>query len=330
MRLRDILIGALSALAVTIIGGIIVYYLTTKPSGDEKEQLVYRIEPPTAFESDASRVAFQNITIRNVGRGAAKNVGVVVDFEHQATIKDKSIVSSSGAASGLEVVSVTSNALSLRIPSLISNESVKVVFLLDARPARRPIVSVKSDLTVGVVGDVGDATPSSSAVTRIVRALLPLLAVAQLGLLLVYRSKVGAQKTPNNTAFVLLHRGRTTDAEGLLRRTIEGGMADGYVFSNYALCLAVKSDFDDADNFLKASAMFDKSRSAGGVWCFNAALIAFLRGDATLGTSHLRAAIKLKKRRIIEYCEESSIFEGIALKYRDEIRTIPELKQIVG
>lgn len=311
-----------------------MYYATVGPSVVKAERLVYKVEPVSGFESEASRVALQNVVVKNKGNVSATNVSVAIDFPQQGVIRDKNVVASSGAASGVQVTNVAPNTLSLHIPALIPSESVKVLLLLDGRPQAPPSVSVKSEASIGVVDDAidTDEPKKSSAIGRFLAVLLPVLALGQAIVVWFLRRKgiagfrPAAGKSPNNTAFVLLHRGRTADAEDLLKRTIQTGMGDAYVFSNYALCLAVKGEFEDAHNFLKASAMFgDESTSATGVMIFNAALIAFLRGDPDNGVARLRDAIKVRPH-VTGYCKDSVIFEELRLKYHDRIGNFPKLR----
>lgn len=55
MKWKDVLIGALITLAITVFGGIIVYYVTKEPPKKISEKLIYSVENPQNFVTKKQR-----------------------------------------------------------------------------------------------------------------------------------------------------------------------------------------------------------------------------------------------------------------------------------
>jgi len=144
--------------ATTLVVGILVTVIGTAITR-QKERLVYTIDQPVAFETETTHLTIQTVTIANIGDASAKDVEVVIDASRTGTdIKDQSVVSSSGAASGILIQDHMPKDVSLSLNSLIPNEQIKVSLLLSAKPKEVPTVSVKSDATLGTLQpSLGDA-----------------------------------------------------------------------------------------------------------------------------------------------------------------------------
>jgi hypothetical protein len=183
MRWREILIGAVSGLLVTIVGGIIVYYVTRESPG--KERVIYTIEPPTVFETGTTNFAVQNIGIANVGQSAAKHVEIVIDTSHTGTeVKDESVTSSSGPASGIFENDQRPAGPSISLNSLIPGERIKVSLLLTSKPKEPPVVSIKSDASTATLESSLANTTRPGTFGQIYNILIPILAGAQAALLI--------------------------------------------------------------------------------------------------------------------------------------------------
>jgi hypothetical protein len=137
--------------ATTLVIGILVVVIS-KAITREKEHLIYTIDQPVAFETDTTHFTILNIGIANVGDSPAKGVEIVIDASHSGTqIKDQSVVSSSGPASGIVVNGHLPKDVSISLNSLIPKEQIKVSLLLTSKPKEMPIVSVKSDASLGTL-----------------------------------------------------------------------------------------------------------------------------------------------------------------------------------
>src|SRR5690242_14357212 len=102
MNWRYTLISSGITLVVTLIAGLLVYYLTKEPpSLSPAEQIVYRINTSATFGSDPDKITFFTIRVENIGNEAAHNVRIVGSFSNRHTIQNKQIELSSGLASNL-------------------------------------------------------------------------------------------------------------------------------------------------------------------------------------------------------------------------------------
>jgi hypothetical protein len=141
------LLGAATTLIVGILVTVIGNAITR-----EKEHLIYTIDQPVAFETDTTHFTIQNISISNVGDSSAKNVHIVIDASHSGSeIKDQSVISSSGLASEISVNDQRPKEVSISLNSLIPKEQIKVSLLLTSQPKEMPVVSVKSDASLGTL-----------------------------------------------------------------------------------------------------------------------------------------------------------------------------------
>jgi hypothetical protein len=119
MKWKDVVVGSLATLVVTVVGGVAIYYLTREPSRHERsEDLAYELDQPVTFESDQTKVSFANLRLRNVGTGSAKNVVVTLQFSVAAKVLDKKVSLSTAPAGKFEIASTPANLLELRIPVL--------------------------------------------------------------------------------------------------------------------------------------------------------------------------------------------------------------------
>src|SRR3954469_19196251 len=80
MNWRDLTIGSIITLAVTVIGGLLVYFLT-RPSSNY-EMIIYQIDQPATFSSEKEQLTLSTVRIGNVGNGLANNVKITILFEN--------------------------------------------------------------------------------------------------------------------------------------------------------------------------------------------------------------------------------------------------------
>jgi hypothetical protein len=150
MNWRGYLLGIITAVLSGIIATVAAYYITRE--APQKERLVYTIETPFVFESGTNNFTMQNISIANVGDSSAKDVQIVIDASHSgAEIKDQSVVSSSGLASGIVLSDHLPKDVEISLNSLIPKEQIKVSLLLTTKPKDPLVVSVKSDASTAIV-----------------------------------------------------------------------------------------------------------------------------------------------------------------------------------
>ena len=107
---------------------------------------------------------------------------IVIDTSHTGTeVKDESVTSSSGPASGIFVAGQTPARLSISLNSLIPDERIKVSLLLTSKPKELPIVSIKSDASTATLESSLAHNPSVGDKTlEISDVLIPILGTSLL------------------------------------------------------------------------------------------------------------------------------------------------------
>ena len=92
MKWRDVIIGAIVSLLVTILGGVAIFYATKEPDEKKQERLVYSINQTAQFSGGSQDLAFSSLTLSNLGGIAAKNVSVIISL-NASELKDLDIMS---------------------------------------------------------------------------------------------------------------------------------------------------------------------------------------------------------------------------------------------
>jgi hypothetical protein len=257
MRWKEILIGAISTLIVTIVGGIIVYVLTVQKPKEHNEKLVFAIESPVTFQSEKTTMGLATIRVANQGDVAASDVKINIAFNSDL-IKDKKVALSSGDTTGYRVSQDTPRLLSLVVPSLVPNETVQTTLLLATDIAIKPNVTVRSTKTLGEEAPLiarTESPPSKTFAGTVIAVSTGMLGATLMLILMrrLVRGGVSRGSSFNNIAFVLLHRGLVDRATDLLNRAVTAGADAPHSLANYALCLATANEFDAADDYLNAA-----------------------------------------------------------------------------
>jgi hypothetical protein len=310
---KDVAIGAVSSLGVTILGGVGIYYLTREPpAAKNEERLVYEVQHVGEFQSENTRVAIQTLRITNDGTQAARDVRAVVEYPTGVKISDHTGSLSSGPAGTFDVSSPASNRLDITIPSLAPAESLRVSVVLDQGVKALPELSVRSPLSVGRAKRTDEpAVSKRDKVDETLTWLMPGLVLAQGALaylVWVLRRRRGYSASPSNAAFALVHQGDADLALHVLDAAMLKGGAGADEFAIRALCLALKGDFTGADRSLSAAAMFG-GRRASIVVDFNRTLIALIRGDEAAARASLLAALERDRQYVLKWAPASKVFE---------------------
>jgi len=312
MKWRDIVIGSVATLVITIVSGIVIYYFTKEPPEVKDELLRYAIERTGSFQSEQHAVGLTTVRLANLGDLAAHNVRIAIAFPSEL-ITDRRINLSSGELGELIVVEDSPARLTLKLPTLLPDEILAVSFLLSSSVPTGPEVSVKSDRSMAKEGSLlRPRTVPESEVQNWLPRLLPLLIGALIGIVgILLLRRTPRRSSLNNHAFVLLHQGVYEKAEELLQAALAKGEDGPHVFANYSLCLAKREDFESAQKYLAAAKFYAKSPHDRAVVLFNEALVALTKGDKSKAHSSLRSAIGLSKD-IKSYCNYSKVFQELA------------------
>ena len=331
LRWRDIIIGAIVALFVTIVGGIIVYYVTGYRSS-ALEKLVYQVEKPTLFETKDTKVSLVTVRAGNVGDRTAEGVNLVISFDEGTTIIDKKVRLSSEPTGTYVDRSKGKTGVHLFFPNLVPSETATVSIMLAAIVKDVPIVGIRSATTVGEPGSFVRDAPSGGTeggtLQRLLSRLIPLIGGGQVLLLAMlsrrFRSRlrrfIPTFPSVNNTAFLYIHSGMVDEALGLLQNEVIRRGADAVTLANYGLALGLNGDREGAEKRLRAAEWWAQVKHERAVVAFNRAILALFANDIGVGRKYLREALQLSSE-IRRYCN-LSIFVKKAAEQDQEIAAL--------
>jgi hypothetical protein len=321
MRWKEFLLGAASSLVVTIVAGLILYNLE-KPK-EKKEVLAYVLDEPTKFDTEKTEIVLDALHVANLGNEAAKDVRITLEFQTEAII-DKKIVFSSGDPEGFKLVGDTRKLLNILVPSLLPGEQIHISLFLAATNTLPPIVAVRSQDTLGIqlvslVQPVNEKSKIQKGLEFL--APIPIVLLVTIIMLAIVKKYVPRGSGLNNVGFVLLHQGKIDTAEKLLSNAIQTGTDAPHSISNYALCLAAKKDYQEANDYLDAADFYSIRPHEKAVVKLNRCIMALWRNDNPTAYKYLRDALKLSPREIKSYCSYSKLFFE-ASKSDSEIKRI--------
>lgn len=314
MKWRDVIIGAIASLLVTILGGVAIFYVTKEPDEKKNEKLVYSLNQTAEFSGGSQDIVFSSLRLANIGGIAAKHVSVFISL-NSSEIKDLSV----SAGKGLREITRERTPKSVRIvyESFLPQEEATVNLLLTK--SERATVDIRSDATLGEERRQlhADQSPVKSKINETTEKLVPsasFVAVMTMIFSLFYLRRRGAfdyRSDQNNSGFLLLHNGLTGEAEFAFRAAVREGRFDQYTLSNYALCKAVRGDFDRAKALLRAAEFRETSGHGKAVVLFNEGLIQLLQGDKNAALNSFKEAISLSPKEIRRYCHKSVLLDGV-------------------
>jgi hypothetical protein len=307
---RNLLIGGLTTLVITIVGGVMVFYLTKEPKYPS-ERLVYTLKTSATFGSEQNKITFLTISVQNTGTKAARNVRIVGKFDQDSLIQDKRITLSVGPASIFQDES-SSKLLAISIPILVPTESAEISLLVKGPEASKPDLGVQSEDSIAIQVPSPSLEPKTEGLHQRERLLVILLIPCALGLqLLLLRTrrwlptKLPTRPSLNNTAFVYLQQGLTEEAEKLLKTEIGMHGADPFTLANYGVALGLSGNHDLAIKHLDAAWWWARSTSQKALIEYDRATLFISMRDLEGAKKHLRAAFSLGGREISRYCELS-------------------------
>ncbi|HBM1867961.1 tetratricopeptide repeat protein [Acinetobacter nosocomialis] len=309
MRWRDVIIGALASLFVTVVGGVTVYYATKEPDEKKNEKLVYEISRSAEFISQEKQISFSTVTIRNLGGVVAKNVVISVNLK-EADINDVAINTNIGLKETTQ--EIKKKSLKVTYANFMPNEKVTINLIISK--AEKVEVDVRSESSLGqdssqLLQDNSFAENTSKKNILLYSLLIILLL---LWYLVVFKFvKHRKFKSQNNAGFVLLHSGLTDQAEKLFLLAIDNGDYCEFTLSNLALCQAIKGNYDKAEALLKATNFATKSKHGRAVVLFNKSLIKLIESNKDEALNCLRQAIQLSPKEIRKYCQLSILLDVV-------------------
>lgn len=314
MKWRDIIIGAVASLLVTLLGGVGVFY-ATKESDDKKvEKLIYSLNQNAVFSGGSQDFTFSSIELTNNGGVAAKNVIILISLK-DSEIRDLAI----NAGEGLKEIAREQASKSVRIVYAILLPQERVTINLILTKPESANVDIRSDSSLGeeLAYPISKNDSNTSKINSIAQKVVPATGILSalvmtLGFtFLRRRGLLDLRNEKNNTGFLLLHNGITDEATLIFSSAIREGRCDPFTLSNYALCKAVQGEFEQADKLIMAASFRERAGHAKGVILFNKALIKLLQGDKDNSINLLKEALSVSRKEILLYCQKSTVLDSV-------------------
>lgn len=320
MDWRTFILGVIVTLAVSIISGIFVVYITRDKPAPVGARVVYRIASPTVFESATTQLTIHGVDIANEGDTISEDVKIAIRVSEDTIVLDKDISFSTGPVSIYDYNDIPGKGFDIHIPIFIPQESVHISYLIDGISPVIPDVFVRSRETIGEEVSYQPGKPpleNEESISRFLEIMLPILLILQVGafsFLIVRRFLPRYQRNLNNMAFVLLHQNARQEAEEILDRQIRNIGGGSHELSNYALCKALSKNFEISNVYIKSADFFATTPLERAIVAFNRSLIDFLRGDTENGKKNLYVALKIKKKEILKYIAFSEVISELRKK----------------
>jgi len=314
MNIKSTLIGAFIALIVTVIGGLVVYYITYKDT--KGESLTYWYDAPAIFEKDSTSVMLQTFNISNQGDIKSSDISFEINYPEGINISEKSVAFSSGKMTEYRDSITQKRIFMLKTPILLPKENIKISFILKSKTYQSPVVTLKSDSSLGKKLNLNE-TVKDEKIPIVKNYLLLLLSLLILLIILLYiqikriRNNFGSTRSSNNTAFLLIHKNLPEYAVKLLDKTIMKNGADGYILGNYAVAKAINGEIENSLKLIEAASFYSSGGHEKAVNLFNASLVYFLKGDFLIARKKLEEAVIKNAKEIKKYTEFSDLIRNL-------------------
>ena len=318
MNWRDVLVGSIATLLVTILGGVGVYYLTKEKPAEKSERLIYRVEDSGQFSGNEKSIGVITVYIENLGNLPAVNLAARVWFNAEL-ISDHKITVSGGDNSRIHLDQASAKEIGISMQRLYPGESLKVL-MLTSSSAIRPKVTAHSDSSVGKEEDVTSLKPSSSEKSGwfilfspfIIGVTVPFGGLVSIWVFnrFVRRNlsrHLGRKSTLNNIAFCLLHSGGTKEAHELFESAVQKAEDAPHCMANFALTSGILGRHDSAELWLRAADFYSNTDHEKAVVSLNRGILLALSGSIDLACVEFKKAVTLSKDEILHYATFSSI-----------------------
>jgi len=321
MNWRNIIVGALLTLIVTVIGGILATILTRPPT--LAEHLVYTIDPPVTFDAQDTKISLISAKITNLGTATANDVVVNLKLPDVMSIVEHRTQMSSGPAAKYHTMA-EKNQITVDLDHLVPKETLTISAMLDGIADKPPLVSVRSESSMGEPGlPLEDNGKEPYPLLRDVS--LAMLSASWFGAMIwIWRSRrFEITKSVNNLAFLYIHQGLVEEAEQILCDYMGKKGATIYEIANYALALSLNGKTEQAQKLFAIGDRMAKRRYVRGLVEFNKCVAALGLTNFAQAREHLTKALALSPRQISEYCQFS-------VHIRAAVRNDLGLARIVG
>lgn len=307
MRWRDIFFGAIATLAVTVVAGLVLWYLTRDPP--RVAEIKYTTDDIVYFAGTPKQIGFVTVKVSNVGTKAAFDVRIILDFPSGTNIREKQITFSSSSTGAYNENTSELNIIDLFLPLLAPGEIISASVLIDNARSFKPEISVRGKEAVGTPGPI--QMPSAMSGISVWKGILIVVGALFLQLVAVILGpRLGKRiqslvPSVNNTAFMFIHKKMIDEAQELLSGRIKTKGADVYILSNYALVIGLNGDIEKAEPYFGAAEWWQAGNSELALIKFNRAILMAANGDYENAKRYLREAFSLSRGQTSRYCRFS-------------------------
>lgn len=305
------LIGAAVTLAVTVIGGLIVYGVTSATNADPKHELLaYSIDTPVSFEGNGTNVSIGSLRFGNQGDAPARAVLASIDAS-PVSIREIVANQSSGPAPKV-VLTEDRKQARIEIPSLLPGDEILVTYLLDKK--QKVDFDLRSQDSIGKPASLLEEDGKEQSILRTVgEKYLPILFLLSFVPVYLLRRQVRKLRRysscRNNTGFVLLHSGAVPEAANFLEDAVKRGEDGSIALANYAGALALTGDLESAQKYLQGARFLAVGNHERAIEKLNSAILDFCRDDRESATTALREAVTLSPNEIRSYAGRSTVLK---------------------
>ncbi|WP_444889498.1 tetratricopeptide repeat protein [Microbulbifer sp. DLAB2-AA] len=320
MRWKEIIIGAIITLIITIIGGITVWKFTKEPSKPEPKSIVVaEADSPAKFKSDSKSLIFNTIRIGNLGDKVAQSVILSIEFPEDTHVTDFSISSSSGAAArkNLKEIGEKKYEKIIAIDSLLPEETVTISILTNEYTENELHISGRYSEGLVQKGSLSKRVALDDLLKERPQAGKAALTALVLGILLAYmtfriKNELGAPRNVNNTAFMLLHNGLVEEAATVLETNMTNRGSNSYEMANLGLCKALMGSKDASEKYFSVAELYSTSKQIKALVAFNRAIVSFESDEFDDARRYFESAVTLASRRIKLYVKCSKFGTRLA------------------
>jgi tetratricopeptide (TPR) repeat protein len=315
MRWKEIIVGAIVTLLVTIFAGLFVSDYTKIPT----EKINFQIQPPFVFETKNTKISIITIQVGNFGNTKASNVKISIQFENPLFILDKKISLSSQPIEEYVDQSKSKSEALILVPALMKDDTATITLMVQGVVKNPPVVNVRSDSSVGELG-IFTQTETTWTIKKILKLLI-ILGFLYLFLFYLFSKRytkiirVGYKQSLNNTGFLYLHQGLIDQARKFFQKELETLGGEPFLLSNYALTMGIEGDVNTAKKILNAANWMANSDAEKAIVAFNSAILNMKNGDVEKAKVYFSNCIKLNGKEIKKYLEMSQLTKKYFKKY---------------
>lgn len=331
MRWKEIIIGAILTLIITIIGGITVWKFTKEPhKPDPKAVVIIEADSPSQFKSDSKSLIFNTFRVGNLGDKIAEDVILSIEFPEDTKITDFSISSSSGAAArkNLKEIEGKVHEKIISINSLLPEETVTVSILTSEYMEKELHVSGRYSEGLVQKGFLSKRVSLDDLLEKGPQAEKAALAALLMGVLLAFminrlKNDLGGSRSVNNSAFMLLHNELIEEAETILEKDMYQRGSTAYEMANLGLCKALTGDKDASEKYFSAAELYSTSKQIKALVAFNRAIVSFESDKFDDARHYFESAATLANRRIKLYVKCSKFGFKLAAHFPEFSEFLP-------